>query len=175
MKNLSWSPEDCAEYDALVEEVFDRSRLIDVRTRDYLAGIADGVQGNRRWARDAMREIEWTGAQALVKREEATVRSHVKAKGRNVPGTVGVRRQRADGDTEQLRLGWEELTRDGIRAKRDEYAKQRDAANVNVAICAALDDLMEAHPMAATVADALIASGEDLQSYLNAYFAEQAA
>lgn len=171
-KNPTWSPEECAEYEALVEEAFAHSTNITERTRYFLRGVEDAMQASRFWANDIMQTIKWRGAQSVVKAEERVI---VQVRDRALPGTVGAGVRRADGEVEQMRLPWEELTRDQLREARIVYAKQSYAANMKVATCAALDDLMKAHPSARTVGEALRESGADLQSYLDAYFKEAAA
>lgn len=172
MKNPQWGPGEQAEYDAAIHEVFTRSKDIRERTAHFETIIADGVNAHRAWARDIERQATWHGLQKILKAEESRVRQ-IETPNATRSGTVGVKVHSAE-RVMQMRLPWEELTWDGLAAKCAEYAKQLTAYNQNLAICAALMDLRERAGTAATVGEALVCLGVDLQGYLDSYFRAEA-
>lgn len=171
MKKRSWSEEDVAEFEELVEEALAEDAV--ARRRDvFLAGLDDAVQARRYWARDVMQEIRDSGADRILKRERGTRLPRVPVSGEDgtvigtVPREFGVRRPDAAGREIHQRTLFDLMTWEELRRKRSDLRSQAESYELDADAVGRLLSLETQAPGAATPAEACKRLGTTVEAWL---------
>lgn len=171
MNKRSWSDEDAAEFEELVEEALTEDAV--ARRRDVLlAGLDDALQARRYWARDVMQEIRDGGADRILKRERGArlPRVPVSDEDGTVIGTVprefGVRRLNAAGREVHQRTLFDLMTWEELRRKRSDLYSQARTYELDADAVGRLLSLETQVPSAATPAEACTKLGTTVEAWL---------
>lgn len=156
MKRAAWSSKEIEEHDQLLDEAC-KSPLARDRIETFLAGIEDGIQAHRKWAKDVERTIRSTGAGNYIKTFRKQYRSiNVAFNGKILtkPAERGTTEIDDEGQKVNVRKLFYTWTFDQIRTKRGEYLKQIRSYTVDVATMDRLLAMVDLAPDAATPEDA---------------------
>ena len=161
--------EERAEYDELLDEVCAKNDTTGTRAAALIDGLDDAVQAHRPWALPVLKDLAYVGAQRAVKRHaRRRAPSAITKSGRDKVVMAGRKVTTETGGSayqqEQLTL----FTREDLQAMATRAGQQIKAERDNIEWAKALLALMDKHPSAATVADALRAEGTTIEAWLEA-------
>lgn len=165
----SWTPDERAEYDALVSESLTTSKATRERTAHFLDGLSDAEQAQRRWAVEVARSLKETGAASHLKRaEKAANQAAVSYRGEVVaiPRTIGIKTPDASGATVDQQMLFDYIPFDRLEDKAKEYVTNLRANRRNLDTVLRLLDLRTQVPEAATPAEACGKLGTSVDAYL---------
>jgi hypothetical protein len=167
MNDRTWSPQDRAEYDAMVASVVQTERTTEARVNLYEKLTADARQAHRFWAGEIDRDARRTGYREQIKRWMKRNRVLVSFDGRMVskPRVVGIRQSQGE-ESYDVQALLDALTFDEIEAKRREYLRQVNVYTDNVALMDRLLALRDMAPTATTPAEACALLDLDFDEYL---------
>jgi hypothetical protein len=168
MNFKTWSPQERAEYDAMLAEVV--SAATDTRERADLMEdkMHDAVQAQRFWANDAQRHACRVGYLAQIKSYLKRTRLLFSHDGLLIsrPRVVGTKTISESGETVHIQALIETLTFDELRQKRLEYLRQIRAYDENLALVDRLLALADMCPQATTPTEALKVLDLTVEGYL---------
>lgn len=164
----AWSPEERAEYEALVGEVVDASRETRARLDLMDELINDAIQAHRPWASEVARAARREGYAREIKRHQDRQRALVAYDGRvlSVPAVQARKVVDSDGSVTYQRELIELWSWDELWEKRGEALKAAKTYSEKVAHYDRLLALRELAPDAETPAEAAEALGLDLGEWL---------
>lgn len=162
------NPAERREYEALLTAVLTEADSTGERVALMDRLIDDAVQAQRPWATKVEESSRRIGYASEIKSYLKRTRVVVAIRDREVskPRTIGAKVTNNDGKVVDLQLPFEVLTFDQIRDKRREYLKSIAAFKDNLSMLGRLLDLADAAPGTNTPAEAAVALGIDLDSYL---------
>lgn len=168
MKHASWSPEDNAEFDALMQAVVSEATGTGDRVEAMACKIADARQAHRYWAGDIEREALRTGYAAQIKdwlkRNRVLFAWHGQMLSK--PRVIGRRATSSEGTTSFEQALVEAFTFDDLRIKKREYLEQVRAYTENIALIDRLLALADLVPGATTPVQACERLGVTVESWL---------
>jgi hypothetical protein len=164
----AWSPEERAEFEALLAEVCDASRDTTGRLNLMEALINDAIQAHRPWATEVQRSARREGYAREIKRHQDRQRAMVAYDGRvlSVPAVQARKVVDADGAVSYQRELIELWSWDELEAKRREAVQAARTYTDKIAHYDRLLILRELAPDAATPAEAAEQLGLDLGEWL---------
>lgn len=168
MNTSSWSPEERAEWDDLLEQVTQETESTGDAV-DMLKGLVrDAVQAQRFWANDIEDAALRTGLRSLINAYKKRHRVFVSYRGEllNKARAIGVKHVAEDGSTWHAQPLIDVMTWDQIREKRRAYLAQLRAYTSNVAEMDQLLALQEMCPGAVTPQEACEQLGTTVDEYL---------
>lgn len=168
INRAAWSPEERAEYDALLAEVVAASTKTAERLDLMDSKITDAVQAHRPWATEVLRAARRSGFSAEIRRHQDQHRVPVAYDGRvlSVPAVQARRVVDESGVAGYQRELIELWTWDELREKRREAVKAATTYTEKVAHYDRLLMLGELAPEAKSPAEAATALGVDLADWL---------
>lgn len=169
MNVKTWSPEERAEYDELLDDVCESSNVTRDRVARFLAGVDSAKQAHRWWATDVLNEIRARGAASLINAfNKARQRVFVAHDGRVLErsGVVGIKRHTPNGDVYVVQALIYTATREELLRKRSEYLSQIKAYDGNVEIVDKLLALLDLAGDCATPEDAAKKLGITVDGWL---------
>lgn len=173
MNQNAWSDDDRNEYELLIDKALSASSSVPVRVAIFLDGLETALEARKLWARDVHADFLNEGANRLLKAEQEKRRArflvshHGELIGK-MPHVAGARRRSPVGRLEYQRVLIEAFTWDELRARRNEYAAQAKALDVNVKGVDRLLELEQLVPDAANPEEACAAMGITVRDWLAA-------
>lgn len=168
MNRASWSPEEIAEYEAMLQKVVEDADGTRSRVDLMESLVGDAVQAHRYWARDCEREARRVGFAAQIK--SYLKRNRVLFINRDAavskPRVVGLKRSTAEGEVYDVQALIEAATFDELRDKRIQAIKQIKSYSDTVALLDRVLALKDMYPHTQFVVDALHEHGMSLDEYL---------
>lgn len=169
MKHASWSPDDNAEFDALMQAVVSEATSTGDRVEAMAEKIADARQAHRFWAGDIDREALRTGyasqIKSWLKRNRVLFAYHGAVLSK--PRVIGRRSRSGEGSASFEQALIEAFTFDELRTKRHEYIDQIRAYTENIALIDRLLALADLVPGATSPVEACEQLGITVESWLN--------
>lgn len=164
----AWSPEERAEFEALLTEVCDASRDTAGRLNLMEELIQDAIQAHRPWATEVARSARREGYAREIKRHQDRQRALVAYDGRvlSMPAVQARKVLDADGEVSYQRELIELWTWAELRAKRKEAIRAAKTYTDKVAHYDRLLFLAELAPEAGTPSEAAKALGLNLEEWL---------
>jgi len=162
------SMEERAELDALLDEVLSQHSTTGDRAHALIAGLEDAIQAHRGWALEALKELAYTGAQRAVKRHARKNAARLATKSGRDKTTIAGRLVVIDGAKAYEQAELTLFSRDDLDNMVRRSARQISAEGENISIAKHLLALLDKHPSATTVADALRAEGTTIEGWLEA-------
>lgn len=168
MNTASWSPEERAEWEDLLEQVTQEAESTGDAVDMLKQLVRDAVQAQRFWANDVEDAALRTGLRSLVNAYKKRQRVLVSYQGEllNKARAIGVKHVAEDGSTWHAQPLIDVMTWDQLREKRREYLTQIRAYTSNVAEMDQLLALQEICPGAATPQEACEQLGTTVDEYL---------
>lgn len=160
------SLEERAEYDALLDEVVEANHSTGARASALIDGLDDAIQAHRPWALPVLRELAYAGAQRAVTEHVKRRAPRSSTKSGRSKATVAGRRIEVDGVTHYEQRQLTLFTREQLAGMLDRAGRQIVAERDNIEWAKSLLALMDKHPSAATVAEALSAEGVSIEAWL---------
>lgn len=163
-----WSPEERAEYDAMLCEIVDATTDSGKRADLMEARMNDAIQAQRFWANDAEYHARRVGYLAQIKSFLKRNRLMFSHDGGLVarPRVIGTRSVNELGETVHVQALIETLTFDELRQKRLDYLRQIRAYDENLALVDRMLALADMCPEAASPIEALVLLGLTVEDYL---------
>lgn len=171
MNKNAWSDDERAEFDALVDEALGRPAMAD-RVDVFLAGLdAAGEQARRYWAADCLNDMRRRGAEKILKHEQEVRRPRVPVADNGsvlgrAPREFGRTVRDVDGKVSHQRELFDFLTWDELRDRRDQFAKNARALQVDMFTVDKLLALEQRADAAATPDEACRILGTTVEAYL---------
>lgn len=172
MNKRSWSDDDVAEYEDLLDDALTEAAVA-ARRDMFLAGLDQGVQAHRYWALDVLRDMRDKGADRILKREQAARVPKVIVSGEDgsiagsVPREYGVRRRDASGRMTHQRVLFDVMPWDELREKATAFLKQVEAYELDIRAIIRLLTLETKAPGTATPAEACARLGTTVEAWLS--------
>lgn len=171
IRDKAWDREAREEFDAARREAWQYSDRQSERNDRYIEILRDGVQAQRRWAKEALAEAQRTGGAAQLKtwhRQQRTVAVAFDGEVITKSRTVGVRRRDEDGESYDTQTLFDFTTWEELDQKRAEILRVVRAYNSTVAMIDRLLALHDVIPAATNPAEAAKAMGTSLDEWLEA-------
>lgn len=130
--------------------------------------LADAQQAQEKWPALLIDEAIDRGLAIALKRHRTATRPKAEGRRGRINGVVGVNVVTSTGGEEWQQLPLDDLTRGHLDAQLAVRSKQRDASTKALAALRRLIVLLERHPSANTVGEALTLEGVSLDDWLAA-------
>lgn len=168
MNTRTWSPEDRDEYTTAVGEAWNRDDTQRGRTEAFIEIVTDAEQARRWWAGDVLRECQYVGAAALLKRQYKLLNQVAVS----YSGEV-VSKSRVGGTTDQsgdtavhYQTLFDLMTREQLQDKRVEYLRTMRGYGENLGLIDKLLALLDMAPGSSNAAQAAEQIGTSVDEYL---------
>lgn len=168
MNFKTWSPEERAEYDAMLNEVVTSATDSGERADLMEEKMRDAIQAQRFWANDAEYHACRVGYHAQIKSYLKRNRLLFWHDGTPIsrPRVIGTKAINEVGETVHVQALIETLTFDELRQKRLDYLRQIRAYDENLALTDRLLALADLCPEATTPIEALKLLHLSVEDYL---------